>query len=70
VLLALLAIVGNEIVEHSVWDERQLANGDILSAALVVLTTFAASYFIGCRQRSQFVTFRAELTPLTPPDDA
>jgi GT2 family glycosyltransferase len=69
VLLALLAIVGNEIVQHSIWDERELANGDALSAVLVVLSAFAASYFVGRRQRSQFVTYRAELTPPTPPDD-
>jgi len=55
-LLALLAVVGNEIVEHSIWDERQVANGDILFAALVVVGAFFGSYFMGRRQRSQLVT--------------
>ena len=52
VLLALLTIVGNELVEHRIWDERQVANGDLLFAAVVVVVAFVGSYLMRRRQRS------------------
>ncbi len=50
-LLALLAIVGNEIVGDIVWNEPHVAGVDVLFAGTVVVTTFVGSYLVARRQR-------------------
>jgi GT2 family glycosyltransferase len=43
-LLALLAVVGNELVDRLAWHERHPAGSDVAAAAVVVATFFAGSY--------------------------
>ena len=44
-LLAVLAVVGNEVIDRIVWDERH-TDGDILVAIGVVAIAFFGSYFV------------------------
>ena len=48
-LLAVLAVVGNEVVDRIVWDERH-TDGDILVASGVVAIAFG-SYFVARRKQ-------------------
>jgi len=54
-LLAVLAVLGNEVVDHVVWDERHVADGDILVAigvvAIAFLSSFLGSYFVARKER-------------------
>ena len=50
-LLAVIAVIGNEIVDRIVWDQRH-TDGDILVAIAVVGIAFFGSYFVG-RRRSR-----------------
>ena len=48
VLLAVIAVVANEIIDRIVWDERH-TDGDILVAIAVVAIAFFGSYLIARR---------------------
>jgi GT2 family glycosyltransferase len=54
-LLAVLAVLGNEVVDHVVWDEPHVADGDIVIAigvvAIAFLGSFLGSYVVARKQR-------------------
>jgi hypothetical protein len=50
-LLAALAVAGNEVVDQVVWDERHVADADILTAIGVVAIAFCGSLFKSTQAR-------------------
>lgn len=54
-LLAVLAVVTNEVVDQIVWDERH-TDGDILAAVGVVAIAFFGSYFVARRKQRRKAT--------------
>jgi hypothetical protein len=55
-VLALLAVVGNEVVDRMVWDESHPADGDVLLAIVLVATAFVGSYFVARKRRPRSAT--------------